>query len=35
VPWYWQEEYRKAAPAEFALDEEEREYQELYGLSLD
>ena len=32
VPWFWQEEYRKAPPADFAPDEEEREYQEQYGL---
>jgi hypothetical protein len=32
VPWYWQEEYRKPVPADFKLDEEEREYAELYKL---
>lgn len=32
VPWYWQEEYRKRVPADFALDEEEREYADLYKL---
>jgi hypothetical protein len=32
VPWFWQEEYRKPLPADFAVDEEEREYQEQYGL---
>lgn len=33
VPWYWQEEYRKAPADDFTLDEEEREYAGLYGLS--
>lgn len=32
VPWYWQDEYRKEVPKDFALDAEEREYAELYGL---
>lgn len=32
VPWYWQDEYRKPVPADFALTEEEREYQAAYGL---
>src|SRR4051812_12028771 len=32
VPWYWQEEYRKDVPANFAPDDEEREYAEMYGL---
>jgi hypothetical protein len=32
VPWYWQEEYRKPAPADFNLDIEETEYSGLYGL---
>lgn len=32
VPWFWQEEYRKEPPADFSLDEEEREYAEQYGL---
>jgi hypothetical protein len=32
VPWYWQEEYRKPPPKDFAPDEEEREYARLYGL---
>jgi hypothetical protein len=34
VPWFWQEEYRKASPG-FSMDEEEREYAELYGLDDD
>jgi hypothetical protein len=32
VPWYWQEEYRKAPPPDFVMDGDEREYAELYGL---
>lgn len=32
VPWYWQEEYRKTPAEDFALDEEEQEYKEQYGL---
>lgn len=35
VPWFWQEEYRKTPPEGFALDEEEREYAELYALNLE
>ncbi len=35
VPWYWQEEYRRDPPPGFALDTEEAEYAELYGLDLD
>jgi hypothetical protein len=35
VPWYWQDEYRKAVPPDFALDEEDRQYMSLYGLSLE
>jgi hypothetical protein len=32
VPWFWQDEYRKAVPQGFTLTEEEREYRDLYGL---
>jgi hypothetical protein len=32
VPWYWQDEYRKAVPANFSPDDEELEYAEMYGL---
>ncbi|WP_211260732.1 hypothetical protein [Pseudoxanthomonas dokdonensis] len=32
VPWYWQEEYRKAADHGFTLTTEEQEYATLYGL---
>ncbi len=35
VPWYWQDEYRRAVPPGFSLDDEEREYAELYGLDLE
>ena len=34
VPWYWQDEYRKEPPPDFALDAEERDYAALYGLDL-
>ena len=33
VPWYWQEEYRRSVPPDFALDGEEITYAGLYGLS--
>lgn len=32
VPWFWQDEYRKPAPADFSLDDEEEQYAETYGL---
>lgn len=32
VPWFWQEEYRRES-LDFALDAEETEYAELYGLT--
>lgn len=32
VPWYWQDEYRKPVGPDFAMDAEEAEYAELYGL---
>src|SRR5829696_3317122 len=35
VPWYWQTEYAKRVPEGFTLDEEEAEYQDLYGLTLE
>jgi len=34
VPWYWQEEYRKAPPPDFVLDDEEAEYAQ-YNVPLD
>jgi hypothetical protein len=30
IPWYWQEEYKKSAPVDFALTEKEAEYVSLY-----
>ena len=33
VPWFWQEEYRKAVPVDFERTEEEQELVEIYGLS--
>lgn len=35
IPWFWQEEYQRTPPADFALDDEELEYQRLYGLTLE
>jgi hypothetical protein len=32
VPWFWQDEYRKAVPEGFVTSDEEREYAALYGL---
>jgi hypothetical protein len=32
VPWYWQDEYRKTPPRDFAPSEEEARYAALYGL---
>jgi hypothetical protein len=34
VPWFWQDEYRRNPDASFALDAEEQEYADLYGLDL-
>lgn len=34
LPWFWAEEYAREVPSDFAPDEEEREYQRLYGLTL-
>lgn len=34
VPWFWQEEYRKDIPDGFTLTEEEREYRDAHGLTL-
>jgi hypothetical protein len=30
IPWFWQDEYRKTAPADFVLTEQEAKYVELY-----
>lgn len=35
VPWFWQDEYRRPAPDDFVMDEEEWEYADLHGLDLD
>jgi hypothetical protein len=35
VPWFWQEEYRRDAGPDFVMNEEEREYAELYQLAPD
>jgi hypothetical protein len=35
VPWFWQEEYRKAPPPEFTLSDEESDYKDAYGLDLE
>lgn len=35
VPWFWQDEYRKAVCEGFELDEEERAYADAHGLDLE
>lgn len=35
VPWFWQDEYRKAIEEGFQLDSEERAYAEQHGLDLE
>lgn len=35
IPWFWQDEYRRAVPEGFTLDEDEQEYQRIYGLALE
>lgn len=35
VPWYWQDEYRAHVHEGFVLEDEEAEYQRLYGLDLE
>ncbi len=35
VPWFWQEEYRKELPVEFRLSDEECDYKDAYGLTLE
>jgi len=34
IPWFWQEEYRRAVPQGFQLDQEETEYMEAHGLDI-
>lgn len=33
LPWYWSDDYARAVPEGFVLDEEERRYQQLHGIS--
>jgi hypothetical protein len=35
VPWFWSDEYRRAAPDDFTMDDEEWEYADAHGLDLD
>ena len=35
VPWFWQDEYQKAVPDDFQLNESERAYMEAYDLTLE
>jgi hypothetical protein len=35
VPWFWQDEYRRAVPEGFVLTEEETEYMQAHGLDLE
>lgn len=35
IPWYWSSEYRKTVPEGFALDAEEEQYMQAYGLDLE
>lgn len=35
IPWFWQEEYARPVPDGFELDDEEREYQSAYNLTLE
>jgi hypothetical protein len=35
IPWFWQEEYRRAVPDGFTLDDEEAKYMTAHGLSLE
>jgi hypothetical protein len=34
IPWYWQDEYTKDYDDSFRLDDEERDYQKAYGLTM-
>lgn len=34
VPWYWQPEYSKDVPEGFTLEDDDREYMEVYGLNM-
>lgn len=35
IPWFWQEEYRRAVPDDFELEDEEREYMLAHDLDLE
>lgn len=35
VPWYWQDEYIRSVPPNFALTDEDEEYRAAYGLSME
>jgi hypothetical protein len=35
IPWFWQEEYRRAKPIGFELEPEEQEYMLSYGLDIE
>lgn len=35
IPWFWQEEYRRAVPDDFRLDSEEEAYMTAHGLDLE
>ena len=35
IPWFWQSEYRRPVPNDFALEAEEIDYQQAYGLDLE
>lgn len=35
IPWFWQVEYRRPAPVDLELTQEESDYQETFGLSLE
>lgn len=35
IPWYWQQEYRRAVPFDFMLEPDDQEYMDAYGLDLE
>lgn len=35
VPWYWQDEYRREAPTDFVLTDEEQKYMDSYELDME
>lgn len=34
IPWFWQDEYRREPPKDFIPTQEERDYQDAYGIDL-